>query len=193
VIYLKALIILLISASLISEGIIHFISRPRNPGGAIEKIVVLANGSDPQRISLKERLDRAAEAHSIYPNTKILLTGDENRGEIEPMKAYLLDSGVDASMIEVDSRSKSTWQSAQNAANFVDNISGPTLLVTNDFHMNRALATFQFAGIKVYPYGRDTQALPEWLTYFARERLSRIKWLAQYIQVHITTRLPSSQ
>ena len=181
---LKVLAFLLICVAIVAEGLIYKISSPEWQGlshpKSVQQIVLLGNGSDTTNGALKDRILRAVEAHKIFPFAKIVITGNSKRNEIEPVKQELVRHGVPAEQITADEKASSTWDSAMNSLDFVPSMSSEVIVITNDFHLGRAVASFRTAGVKAYPFGRDSASYPEWVWYFLREGLSRIKWLYQY-------------
>lgn len=103
---------------------------------------------------LAHRLDTAAELYRAGKVKVVLVTGDNSRVEYdEPdaMRAYLADRGVPDGRIVSDYAGFDTWDSCVRAKKIfgVDR----AVLVTQDFHIKRAVALCGAAGIESYGVG----------------------------------------
>ncbi|MFD0684201.1 SanA/YdcF family protein [Actinomadura fibrosa] len=128
---------------------------------------------------LARRLDLAAELYR-RGKVKVLLVSGDNRvkGYDEPtvMRAYLAGKGVPERKVVRDFAGLDTWDSCARAKR----IFGVTRLtvVTQDFHLPRAVALCRAAGIEAWGVGDDsmgggrTQAT---LNGYAREPLAMMK------------------
>lgn len=73
-------------------------------------------------------------------------------GEAAPiMRNYLACSGVPAVVIQVESRSASTRESALYVKPLLAGVTGTNVLLTSDYHMFRAHRAFAKAGVEVTP------------------------------------------
>ncbi|MFC8277144.1 vancomycin high temperature exclusion protein [Streptomyces sp. NPDC057271] len=100
---------------------------------------------------LAHRLDTAAELYRAGKVKVVLVTGDNSRVEYdEPdaMRAYLTERGVPDRHIVSDYAGFDTWDSCVRAKKIfgVDR----AVLVTQDFHIRRAVALCRAAGIDAY-------------------------------------------
>ncbi|WP_329120846.1 SanA/YdcF family protein [Streptomyces sp. NBC_01353] len=100
---------------------------------------------------LAHRLDTAAELYRAGKVKVVLVTGDNSRVEYdEPdaMRAYLTERGVPDGRIVSDYAGFDTWDSCVRAKRIfgVDR----AVLVTQDFHIKRAVALCRAAGIESY-------------------------------------------
>lgn len=145
----------------------------------VKWIMVLGCKADINNPYLKDRLDNALTAQQLFPKSKIILTGNGNEKEPQVMKDYLLSKGVPESQITTEDQSRSTWQSFVNVKKIIQP-SELTLVITNEFHMPRSLATAKTMGYKAASFGKDTGPFKDAWKYLIRERFSRIKWLAQF-------------
>ncbi len=179
---LAALIIsflIFLGLSLMADKALNRLAMPLNQSSQIDWIVVLANGSRLTQ-GLKMRLDNAILAHQLWPQAKLLLTGDSAHGEISVMKDYLIKNNVSESSISEDQHSTSTWDSFKNIKQFIKN-SEFMLIVTNEFHQRRAIATANLMGYSAALFGKDTVTLDRNAFYAIREQLSAVKWYIQYL------------
>ncbi|MGP4112507.1 SanA/YdcF family protein [Streptomyces sp. 4N509B] len=107
---------------------------------------------------LEHRLDAAAELYHAGRVRALLVTGDNSTREYnEPdaMRRHLLAAGVPSRHIVADYAGFSTWDSCARA----HQVFGvrQALLVSQDFHIPRALALCEAAGIDAWGVG-----VPEW-------------------------------
>ncbi|MDF6021265.1 ElyC/SanA/YdcF family protein [Streptomyces sp. JH34] len=105
---------------------------------------------------LAHRLDAAAELYRTGKVRVVLVTGDNSREEYdEPdaMRAYLAERGVPDARIVSDYAGFDTWDSCVRARKVfgVDR----AVLVSQGFHIRRAIALCRSAGIDAYGVGVD--------------------------------------
>ncbi|MEU3604769.1 ElyC/SanA/YdcF family protein [Streptomyces sp. NPDC035033] len=103
---------------------------------------------------LAHRLDTAAELYRTGKVKVLLVTGDNSRTEYdEPgaMRAYLAARGVPDGKVVSDHAGFDTWDSCVRARKVfgVDR----AVLVTQDFHVKRAVALCERAGVASYGVG----------------------------------------
>jgi vancomycin permeability regulator SanA len=103
---------------------------------------------------LAHRLDAAAELYRAHRVRALLVTGDNSRADYdEPgaMRTYLVRHGVPYARVVLDYAGFDTWDSCARARR----IFGVTraVLVSQDFHIRRALALCSAAGITAYGVG----------------------------------------
>jgi vancomycin permeability regulator SanA len=97
------------------------------------------------------RLDTAARLYERGKVRAVLVTGDNSRKEYdEPdaMRDYLTERGVPARRIAADFAGFDTWDSCTRASRVFG--VGRALLVSQDFHIRRAVALCRAAGIDSY-------------------------------------------
>ncbi|MCG6498175.1 YdcF family protein [Kitasatospora sp. A2-31] len=107
---------------------------------------------------LAHRLDAAVDLYRAQKVQAILVTGDNGRDsydETDAMRAYLIEHGVPQIRVVGDYAGFDTWDSCTRAHRIfgVDR----AVLVSQDFHVRRALALCEAAGIDSYAVG-----VPEW-------------------------------
>ncbi|CAL9412595.1 ElyC/SanA/YdcF family protein [Streptomyces sp. NPDC052644] len=103
---------------------------------------------------LAHRLDAAAELYRTGKVKVVLVTGDNSRAdydEPDAMRAYLVQRGVPGGRIVSDYAGFDTWDSCVRAKRIfgVDR----AVLVTQGFHIRRALALCRAAGVDSYGVG----------------------------------------
>ncbi len=103
--------------------------------------------------------DRVAAAEELYRAgrvDKLLLSGDHSRvdyDEVGTMRRIMLADGIPARDIFTDHAGFDTWDSAQRAARVFDVHSA--VVVTQGFHMARALYDARRAGLHVTGFSAD--------------------------------------
>lgn len=134
---------------------------------------------------LSRRLDVALDLYRRGKVTVILVTGDNSRPDYdEPtvMRQYLADRGVPAARIVRDFAGFDTWASCVRAKK-VFGVDHATL-VTQDFHLPRALLLCRSAGIDGYGVadtGESASGERELVNDSAREVLAGIKAWGQAV------------
>ena len=145
-----------------------------------DAVIVLGAGIHGERVSrpLAHRLDAALDYWNENPNAIIVVTGGlGNRAtitEAEAMARYLIARGVPESQIIREDQSTSTYENLVFAKellaeDFPDGFSA--VLITNDFHIYRAVRTARQAGIEPSRIGAYT----DWYTWpvnYLREMLA---------------------
>ncbi|MGC9538477.1 SanA/YdcF family protein [Streptomyces sp. UG1] len=119
---------------------------------------------------LAHRLDAAAELYRAGRIEVVLVTGDNSREEYdEPdaMRAYLTRHGVPDSRIVSDYAGFDTWDSCVRAKKIfgVDE----AVLISQGFHIRRAVALCQEAGVASYGVGVDAKHDATWYYGGTRE------------------------
>ncbi|HTR18752.1 MAG TPA: ElyC/SanA/YdcF family protein [Candidatus Paceibacterota bacterium] len=99
---------------------------------------------------------RANAAISLYEDgkvSKILVTGDNattNYDEVNPVQRYLLAAGIPPQDIFLDHAGFDTYSSMYRAKDVFEATSA--VIVTQDFHLPRALFTARALGLEAYGY-----------------------------------------
>ncbi|MCC9312116.1 YdcF family protein [Kitasatospora sp. RB6PN24] len=134
-------------------------------------------GDEPSAY-LAHRLDAALELYRTHKVQAILVTGDNGRSDYnEPgaMYHYLVDHGVPAVRVVRDYAGFNTWDSCARAKRIfgVDH----AVLVSTDYHMRRALALCQAAGMDAYAVGAPEPHDLTWYSGSVRELPGAVKAL----------------
>ncbi|MGW2601956.1 SanA/YdcF family protein [Streptomyces klenkii] len=119
---------------------------------------------------LAHRLDAAVELYRAGKVRVVLVTGDNSREEYdEPdaMRAYLTERGVPADRIVSDFAGFDTWDSCTRAVRIFG--VKKAVLITQGFHVRRALALCGAAGIDAYGVGVAAKHDVTWYGGGARE------------------------
>ena len=92
---------------------------------------------------LRKRLDVAAMYLLDNPETKVIVSGgqgpDEPVSEAQGMSEYLMQAGVEEERILLEDKSTNTCQNLTYSGELLDKGKDRVVLVTNNFHMFRAL------------------------------------------------------
>nr|WSZ17321.1 YdcF family protein [Streptomyces canus] len=119
---------------------------------------------------LAHRLDAAAKLYRENRIEVVLVTGDNSRedyDEPDAMRAYLTRHGVPDTRIVSDYAGFDTWDSCVRARKIfgVHN----AVLISQGFHIRRAVALCQAAGVSSYGIGVDAQHDATWYYGGTRE------------------------
>jgi len=119
---------------------------------------------------LANRLDAAAKLYRDGRVKVVLVTGDNSRedyDEPDAMRAYLTERGVPDRRIVSDYAGFDTWDSCVRAKKIfgVDR----AVLISQGFHIRRAVALCQAAGVSSYGIGVDAQHDATWYYGGTRE------------------------
>lgn len=137
--------------------------------------VVFGAGLDNGRPSpyLAHRLDAAAGLYRAGKVRVLLVTGDNSRTSYdEPgaMRTYLVAHGVPSGQVVVDDAGFDTWDSCSRAKRVFG--VRRAVLVSQGFHIRRAVALCEAAGLDVYGVGVDERHDATWYAGGARELLA---------------------
>lgn len=92
---------------------------------------------------LRRRLDKAAAYLMENPDTKVIVSGGQGSNEIMPeaagMRDYLVNAGIEEERILVEDKSSNTYENLVFSGEFLDSENAKVVIVTNNFHMFRAL------------------------------------------------------
>jgi SanA protein len=142
---------------------------------------VMPNGAPSSMLS--DRISAAAELYKAGRVDKLLLSGDHSRknyDEVGTMRRILLAQGIPAEDIFTDHAGFDTWDSAQRARRVFDVSSA--VVVTQRFHMARALYDARRAGLQVTGYAADRRDYGRVMRRLeVREAAARVKTLGDAI------------
>ncbi len=147
------------------EGLIlnHFWDKA--PDGADYVVILGAQiREDGPSDVLRRRLDAALAYLGENPETKVIVSGgqgsNEPMTEAEGMRDYLLSHGVEADRILLEDASRSTRENLENSGALMDPSRDGIVLVTNNFHVFRALSIARRTGYEeVYGLAADSYPL----------------------------------
>jgi len=134
-------------------------------------------------LMLADRIAAAEELYRAGRVDKLLLSGDHGRAsydEVGTMRRVLLARGIPAEDIFTDHAGFDTWDSAQRARRVFDVDSA--VVVTQRFHMARALYVARRAGLEVTGYAADRRDYGRVMARLrAREAAARVKTLGDAV------------
>jgi SanA protein len=134
-------------------------------------------------IMLADRISAAAELYKAGRVDKLLLSGDHSRktyDEVGTMRRILLAQGIPAQDIFTDHAGFDTWDSAQRARRVFD--VKTAVVVTQRFHMARALYDARRAGLQVTGFAADRRGYGRVMRRLqVREAAARVKTLGDAI------------
>lgn len=120
--------------------------------------------------SLMRRLDEAVFYLQKNEKTNVIVSGGQGPGEdiseAEAMARYLVKRGIEECRIFKEDRSTSTWENLRNSQEYFDISAVSAVIVTNNFHLYRALKMAKRLGYQS-PQGiaasANTVLLPNYL------------------------------
>jgi SanA protein len=132
---------------------------------------------------LEDRIAAAADLYRAGKVDKLLLSGDHGRweyDEVGTMRRALAARGVPARDLFTDHAGFDTWDSAQRARDVFGVRS--VIVVTQRFHMSRALYAAHRAGLRATGYPADRRSYGGVMARLrAREALARVKVVADAV------------
>ncbi|SFN90808.1 Uncharacterized SAM-binding protein YcdF, DUF218 family [Cohaesibacter marisflavi] len=174
---------------------------PTNPdltkGKPIDGILVLGGSivtghsetwKQPELNHAGERITEAARLARLLPDIPIFISGGNaspldvvlgNRGasEAEMTRDLLVGMGVEASRIQIETKSRNTAENATFSARLVgDDISKHWLLITSAFHMARSMRSFERAGwtdLMPYPVDHRTNLSSKPFSWYPGGKIER--------------------
>lgn len=147
-------------------------------------LVVLGAGLRGNSISasLLYRLETTLDFHEMYPDVKIVVSGGQGTGESMPealaMRNFLVDNGVDPSLIIIEDKSTNTYENFLYTKYILeedtekDNFT--ITIISNNFHMYRAKFLAREVGFSTYGYPAPSHKASA-LVFYVREFFGVIK------------------
>lgn len=181
-----ALALVLVPLAIIEIGVIHEGGKepPEEPADAVIVLGAGVNGTQPS-LSLRTRLDAAADYLAANPEVPAVLTGGQGYGEeiteAQCMYNYLTERGVDADRLILEESASNTAENFAFSRELlkeagVDPSADTVAVVTNDFHIARAKL---LAARNGYGYAVGVPAELPWIhleiNYYLREAFAMVK------------------
>lgn len=148
--------------------------------GDVDCILVLGAGIKPDgSLSniLHERVLVAAELYFAGASQRILVSGDNSRedyNEPDAMKGYMIGRGIDEKLVFADYAGFDTYDSVYRAKEIFK--AEKIIIVTQDFHISRAVFIARALGLEAYGVACDTGRLGVSLLNETRETAARAKY-----------------
>lgn len=157
----------------------------KKPEENAEYMIVLGahvNGTAISR-ALQNRLDAAFLYYLNNPNTKLILSGAKGPGEdiseAEAMQKYLMHRGVPVERLILEMNSYNTDENIGNSRKLVDLDQSSVIVVTNRFHLYRALCICRKQGMQTVQ-GLAAEDHPIMIpTYYLREVMAIFQYRRQ--------------
>ena len=114
-------------------------------------------GNSPSHM-LEERLNRGIEVYNTGCTDRILMSGDHGReeyDEVNVMKGFAVDSGVEADTVFMDHAGFSTYESMYRARDVFG--VNKVIIVTQKYHLYRAVYNARKLGLDAYGVPADGQ------------------------------------
>ena len=153
-------------------------------------------GGEPSNM-LRDRLQRGVEVYQYGASEKLLMSGDHGRteyNEVETMKQYAIDEGIDSENIFMDHAGFSTYESIYRAKEVFG--VKRMVIITQEYHLYRALYIAEKLGIEAYGVASDYHSYAGQSMRDLREVLARAKdfvttiikpeptYLGDFIDIH---------
>ena len=162
------------------------------PVGEYDAIIVLGAQVKPDgtlSLQLQWRVDAAAKAWQERQSLIVVCGAqgaNEPTTEASAMRAELIKQGVDEADILMDEESFNTRQNIANAVKLLEGRDvDHVLVVTSDYHLPRAMAIAEDAGLDASGVGAPTKlGVRFWVKNHGREGLAWIKyWMQKYLHL----------
>lgn len=131
----------------------------------VQTVVILGckvHADGQPSIALQRRIEGGAQLFHRGLGREILVTGGSvgsAPNEAEAMCAALRSLGVPQSAIRLEDKAQNTWDNARYSAAM---LSDSATVVTDDWHLPRALHLFQRAGVQAQGYGVRGERVWRW-------------------------------
>jgi SanA protein len=131
---------------------------------------------------LQDRLDVALELYKAHKITRFLLSGDhghQNYDEVNNMKFYLLNRGVDTADIFLDHAGFDTYSTMVRAKKVF--CVHRAIIVSQEFHLQRAIYIARHVGIEAYALKADKREYKSINRLKIREAIANIKAVGEIL------------
>ena len=192
---LKLALVCVILGVIFYLGVVAMVVYRQNnlpPVGEYDAMIVLGAQVKPSgepSLQLQWRIDAAAKAWKERRSLIVVCGaqgGSEPAPEAHVMRDELIKQGVAAEDILMDDKSFNTRQNIANAVALLEGHDVEhVLVVTSDYHLARAMAIAEDAGLSASGLGSPTlQGLRPWVKNQGREGLAWIKyWMQKYLHL----------
>lgn len=166
--------------SVINKKSMGKIVNDKNLPKDADAIIVLGAGVDDNGVAsdiLVDRLETALEVYKNSASSKFLLSGDHGKigyNEVGAMKDYIMDhENIKEENIFLDHAGFSTYETMYRAKEIFK--VKKAIIVTNEYHLPRALYIADKMGIEAYGVNADKRNYIYIDNYKKRENLAKIK------------------
>jgi SanA protein len=134
------------------------------------------NSDNSPSAMLADRLLRGIELYNSGASDRLLMSGDHGKSEydeVSAMKQFAIEREVPSETIFMDHAGFSTYESLYRAGEIFK--VKKVILVTQEYHLYRALYIARSFGMDAYGVSSDLQSYSRQPYYEAREFLARVK------------------
>jgi uncharacterized SAM-binding protein YcdF (DUF218 family) len=176
-IYLSGLLIIpIFIASIIHIQIVKT-AKHTTPSNIPYLIVLGAKVNEEEMsLSLLYRAKTALSYLNDNPNTVVIVTGGQGKGEniteAEALRRFFTENHINEKRILIEDRSTSTYENLKFTKELYE--IDEAVIVSNDFHLYRAVTFANKVGIKGYPLAAETPKVVK-STLYLREYAAIIK------------------
>ena len=131
---------------------------------------------------LHDRLKRGVELYNAGAAPKLLMSGDHGTmtyNEVQSMKQFAIDEGIESSDVFMDHAGFSTYESIYRAQDIFQ--AKKVIIVTQEYHLYRAVYIARQLGMEAYGVAADYHTYAGQLGRDAREMLARCKDVAMTV------------
>ena len=155
-----------------------YVLTPENAGEGYDCILVLGCGvhGDTPSHMLEDRLLQGIELCKNGASEKLLMSGDHGRknyDEVNVMKDFAIERGIDSEDVFMDHAGFSTYESMYRARDIFK--AEKILIVTQDYHLYRAIYDARALGLDAYGVASNPRSYSGQLYRDIREILARNK------------------
>jgi uncharacterized SAM-binding protein YcdF (DUF218 family) len=169
--------VLLFSFLLFAEGLCLWYARQPQPIGTIDFLLVPAFELHDDLELANDRVYLAQLAIRRWPNAKLLVLGESSEIQAQKLISQKLKPELSsAAQLITDKTPTSIWSTKEFLKKQVSE-GQSLLLVSNEFHQVRLLASLRKMGFSAYLSGRDTRFFKSSFWYFFLERVKTAAWL----------------
>ena len=125
---------------------------------------------------LKDRINTGIDLYEAGASDRLLMSGDHGQDdydEVNAMKDYAIERGVDPDVIFMDHAGFSTYESLYRARDVFQ--IKTVVIVSQQYHLYRALYIARALGLDAYGVSCDTREYNSYLLFDLRETLARCK------------------
>jgi len=129
----------------------------------LDYVVVLGAGLIGERVTplLASRIRTGIRVYSKHPSSKLIMSGGQGADEVVPeafaMKNYALEQGVPEEDIIMEDKSTNTEENIKFSKRLMVDVNSRFALVTNYYHVYRALVLAKTLGFRCIGYGAPTK------------------------------------
>jgi uncharacterized SAM-binding protein YcdF (DUF218 family) len=169
-----------VSFSAIAEFYVYHASSDPQPPQNIDAIFLLGSNGDTASPVTVDRTATAIRAAERWPKAKIILTGNEARGEVTAFRTLMNQASVAPDRLIEETDSRNTWDNIKNSKRFVS-ASDAVLVVTSGYHLARALAIARSQKLNAYGWSGDQSVYKRRAFFWIKERLSNMRYLLEMV------------